>query len=102
MKEERKRRERLWSEGQGSGVKRTVSATTPPRFDSDDPALLAYLDEHGYAVVKDVLTAPEVERGGGVVFVFFSLAVHHDCRDRREINTSRAQLLTGAIASLLL
>lgn len=33
-----------------------LSLARPPRFDVDDPRLLAHLDEHGYAVVAAVAT----------------------------------------------
>ena len=37
-----------------------VAPYAPPRFAVDDPAGYAFLEEHGYAVFKDVVTPDQV------------------------------------------
>lgn len=45
----------------GGSASDTELCTAPtPRFDAGDPAMVAYLAEHGYAVVKAVASADEV------------------------------------------
>jgi len=39
-----------------------LDTSSPPRFDAGDEEMLAFLELHGYCVVRSVLTADEVER----------------------------------------
>ena len=38
-----------------------LDTSSPPRFDAGDEEMLAFLELHGYCVVRSVLTADEVE-----------------------------------------
>ena len=44
-----------------SGRLRVAPAPAPPRFEPDDPQMLAHLDAHGYAVVAHAANASELE-----------------------------------------
>lgn len=50
----------------------SVSVPDTPRFEAGDPALLEYLDEHGYVVVAGVLTDPEVHTAQSLLWKFLS------------------------------
>ena len=39
-----------------------IKGFTPPKFLCDDPALLAYLEEHGYAVVREAASRQQVAK----------------------------------------
>ncbi|CAM9360576.1 unnamed protein product, partial [Ectocarpus fasciculatus] len=47
-----------------------VQAAESPRFDSDDPDLVRYLDEHGYVVIKAVATPEEVSQATDLLWRF--------------------------------
>lgn len=66
---ERKRREAAWS--QEDALPPQLQMINPPRFDPDDPALLTFLDEHGYVVVKGVANAAEVAQAKSLLWGFF-------------------------------
>ena len=59
-----------------------VSPYSPPRFDADDPKLLEYLEEHGYAVVRSALdpASPDMARIHGEFWDFHEMlgGVHRD------------------------
>lgn len=47
-----------------------VTAFEPPRFEANDPLLLAYLQENGYAVVKQVASAEQVNAALDLIWQF--------------------------------
>lgn len=47
-----------------------VEGHESPRFESDDPALVEYLDEHGYVVIKSVASAEEIETATRLLWKF--------------------------------
>ena len=49
-----------------------LRAKTVPRFDSSDPELLRYLKEHGYVVVKSVLSSKDVVKAKDLFWEFLS------------------------------
>ena len=49
-----------------------LSAKTVPRFDSSDPEMLRYLKEHGYVVVKSVLSSKDVVKAKKLFWEFLS------------------------------
>ena len=49
-----------------------LSAKTVPRFDSSDPEMLRYLKEHGYVVVKSVLSSKDVVKAKNLFWEFLS------------------------------
>ena len=47
-----------------------IAAAESPRFDSNDPDLVRYLDEHGYVVIKAVASLEEVSRATDLLWKF--------------------------------
>jgi ectoine hydroxylase-related dioxygenase (phytanoyl-CoA dioxygenase family) len=47
-----------------------IQPYAPPRFAVDDPAGYAYLEEHGYAVFKDVASPDQLEEGRQLAWDF--------------------------------
>eukprot|EP01006_Ploeotia_vitrea_P048044 TRINITY_DN67191_c8_g2_i1.p1 TRINITY_DN67191_c8_g2~~TRINITY_DN67191_c8_g2_i1.p1 ORF type:complete len:384 (-),score=35.62 TRINITY_DN67191_c8_g2_i1:1803-2954(-) len=56
-----------------------TSAPTP-RFAADDPALLDYLEEHGYVVVQNVLSATETQEAHSMFWDFVEALPHRTIR----------------------
>jgi hypothetical protein len=46
--------------GTAAGQAPRIAPYAPPRFAVDDPAGYAFLEEHGYAVFKDVVAPDQV------------------------------------------
>ena len=66
---ERDRRKKLWSQG-AVASDTALSCQTSPRFDVEDPAMTAHLEEHGYAVVAAAVELGEVEAAKDLLWAF--------------------------------
>jgi len=69
----REKREQLvseWKANPPSSLEMVL--VCPPRFDVDDPQLLAHLDEHGYAVVAAVATPTNLEKANDLLWEWLS------------------------------
>ena len=70
-KAELARRQIEWAKLGDATHKHTVEMLTEsPRFDAHDPAMIKYLEAHGYAVVKDALTKDEVAQAKDLLWQF--------------------------------
>lgn len=70
-KAERARREALWATlPTASQVPAPDTKAATPRFAAEDPAMLAFLEEHGYVVVKGALSSLEVSKAKELLWEF--------------------------------
>lgn len=63
-----------------TATQRVDTKTKSPRFAADDPAMVAYLKEHGYVVVKQVLTSTEVSDARDLLWEFLEKSTIGMCR----------------------